>query len=120
MKKTAKIFLWLALWIPWSAVALLYFSTTRVKAQNTGVTQLWGSAPHTSCPAPVAGQSLLCLASDGLYLSVDGGALTQVSTGAVAGVTSWNGLTGAVTYVPPVAPVSSVNGKTGVVVLAIQ
>jgi hypothetical protein len=37
-----------------------------------------------------------------------------------AGVTSWNGLTGAVTYVPPVPSVTSVNGKTGTVVLGIQ
>lgn len=36
-----------------------------------------------------------------------------------AGVTSWNGQTGAVVYTPPAAPVQSVNGQTGAVSLTI-
>lgn len=75
---------------------------------------------HTSC-VTAAGTTTYAFASDGLWISMNGGAFAQVQVGTpVAGVTSWNGQTGAVTYTPPTAPVSSVNGKTGAVVLSLQ
>jgi hypothetical protein len=66
----------------------------KVHAQSTSqVLQVSGTyASHTSCTVS-AGQASLCLASDGLWLSVNGGAFTQVGAGAV---TSVNGKTGAV------------------------
>lgn len=42
---------------------------------------------------------------------------TTEDLGIDVGVTSWNGQTGDVVYAPPEAPVQSVNGKTGAVVL---
>lgn len=42
---------------------------------------------------------------------------TTEDLGIEAGVTSWNGQTGDVIYTPPEAPVQSVNGKVGAVVL---
>lgn len=42
---------------------------------------------------------------------------TTEDLGIEAGVTSWNGQTGDVVYTPPEAPVQSVNGKVGAVVL---
>ena len=46
------------------------------------------AATHTACTVPAA-TTQMCLASDGLWLSVNGAAYVQVQTGAVvAGVTS--------------------------------
>ena len=56
-----------------------------VHAQTTAVLQFSGSwSTHTSC-TPVTGQTSICLASDGLWQSINGGAFTQVGG---AGVTS--------------------------------
>lgn len=57
---------------------------------------LTGVGVHTSCLLSSAGQSNLCLAGDGMWISTNGAAYVQVGTPATAGVTSWNGRTGAV------------------------
>lgn len=69
-----------------------------------------------NCPAVAASTSRLCVVSTGVFISTFGGSYVQ-AMGGPSGVVSWNGLVGAVTYVPPPAPVSSVNGKVGAVVL---
>ena len=74
------------------------------------------TATHTSYTL-VAGSTQYCFAFDGLWQSINGAAYVQVTPG-VAGVTSWNGLTGVVVYTAPAAPVTSVNGKTGAVTIA--
>ena len=92
-----------------------------VHAQTAVALTIAGMAPHTTCLTPVAGQYYLCQATDGTWVSNNGGAYFQIlPSTAVAGVTSWNGLTGAVIYTPPTAPVMSVNGKTGAIVLTVQ
>lgn len=65
-----------------------------VKAQTAStVLQISGAwATHASC-ATVPGQTSLCLASDGLWQSLNGAAYAQVGVG---GVLSVNGKTGAV------------------------
>jgi hypothetical protein len=61
---------------------------------SPNILQITGAyTTHASC-TPTVGQPTLCLASDGLWLSINGGVFTQVGT---AGVTSVNGKTGAVT-----------------------
>ena len=76
------------------------------------------NGPSTSCPAIVANQTIYCYATDGPFWSKQGAAyVSMLAPPVVAGVTSWNGQTGAVTYTPPPPPVTSVNNKTGAVVL---
>lgn len=65
------------------------------RAQTTVALQLTGNAPHTSCTV-TASQTTYCFASDGLYWSNAGAAYVLVATPAVAGVTSVNGKTGVV------------------------
>jgi len=100
------------------------------RAQATAPWQVTVSGAHTLCTtlSPL-GEATYCFANDGLWVSLNGAAFTQIGVVAVTGVTSFNGRTGAVipvtgdyTYTqiagtPPSAPVTSVNGKTGVVVL---
>lgn len=91
-----------------------------VQAQSANVYQITGAWDlHTSCK-PTVGQTTTCQASDGFWISVNGGAFTRVDVPVAAGVTSWNGQTGVVVYTPPPHPVASVNGKTGAVVLTIN
>jgi len=61
--------------------------------------------PHTSCTITPS-QTQVCLASDGLWLSINGAAYVQVQTGTAVGVTSIsvNGsspLTGAIALTIP-------------------
>jgi hypothetical protein len=101
------------------AIALLCLVAWRMgRAQAPQAATFSGSAAHTTCLTPAAGSYFLCVASDGIWVSNNGGAYFQLTPQASAGVTSWNGQTGAVTYAPPVAPVTSVNGKTGAVTIA--
>jgi hypothetical protein len=87
-----------------------------VHAQSTAPWQVAvSSATHTSCTV-TASTTQFCFASDGLWVSLNGAAYTQI--GGAAGVISWNGQTGAVVYTPPAPPVISVNGKTGAVVIS--
>lgn len=68
-----------------------------------------------------------CAATDGLWIAIGTGPFAKVATGATsAGVTSFNGRTGAVvsstgdygySQLSGTAPVVSVNGKSGAVVL---
>jgi hypothetical protein len=95
-----------------------YF-TRSVRAQGAVAATFQGGGAHGTCTTPVAGSYFLCVATDGIWISNNGAAYFQVvAPSGTAGVTSWNGLTGAVVYSPPAAPVSSVNGKTGAVVIA--
>lgn len=99
---------------------ILAFWLGRTRAQTAQAYTMSSSAVHTTCLAPAANAYYLCVASDGVWVSNNGAAYFQVTapTAPVASVTSWNGLTGAVTYTPPAAPVTSVNGKTGAVSIA--
>jgi hypothetical protein len=80
-----------------------------------------GAATHASCTVTAA-TTQYCFAADGLWVSLNGAVYTQIGVVAVTGVSSFNGRTGAVLPVPSdyPAPVTSVNSKTGAVVLAIQ
>ena len=73
-------------------------------------------AAKSSCSV-IATTTVFCYAADtGILQSINGAAFVQLQAGpATAGVTSFNGQTGAVVYTPPVV---SVNGKTGAVVLS--
>jgi hypothetical protein len=102
----------------------------------TNAVTMWGVGPSSTCaPSVAGGPAGLCIATDGVFTNAGNGApwikFAAVpgppgpvgATGAqgpqgpagAGGVISFNGQTGAVTYVPPVV---SVNGKTGAVVIA--
>jgi len=79
---------------------------------------------HASCPAIAAGLTSYCFASDGLWQSLNGAAYVQLGVAAPAGVTSFNGRTGAVvsvtgdySYSQISSPPTTVNcGATGCVI----
>lgn len=76
---------------------------------------------NATCNAPAVGVTNICYTGTGAQISCNGGAYIPGSSctpPAAAGVTSWNGQTGAVTYAAPTPPVTSVNGKTGAVTIA--
>ena len=69
-------------------------------AQNPNLTpyQFTVGTPHTSCNVSAAGQANYCYGSDGPYVSINGAAyVSMLPTAQVAGVTTFNGRTGAVT-----------------------
>lgn len=70
-------------------VVITHWPSRSVHAQTpTNVLQISGAyATHTAC-TPVPSQSSACLASDGLWVSVNGAAFTQLGAAAVGGVTS--------------------------------
>jgi len=90
MKKTIAIWM-IALGI------MLYGWHVHAQAANAGIVQVTATGLHTQCTV-VVGETHFCFASDGLWQSLNGAAYTQVVAGGVV----------------------SVNGKTGVVTLAIQ
>ncbi|SRR6266404_4278337 len=66
------------------------------RAQTVPTTlQLTGSAPHTTC-AIVASTTNYCFANDGLWQSLNGAPYVQLTPGTPNAVTSVNGKTGAV------------------------
>jgi hypothetical protein len=67
-----------------------------VHAQTAGAVTFQGGGPHTTCATPVPGISQTCIASDGLYQSDNGGAYWRVIQLTTSAVTSVNGKTGAV------------------------
>lgn len=72
---------------------------------------------HTACVLPPVGQTGACLASDGLWISINGGAFTQVGVPVAVGVTSLNGKTGdlkvtAVSAAPTVTATSAAPAVT--------
>lgn len=74
------------------AIAVIFFVGWCVGAQSFAPPSQIGGAlnpgPHTSCTV-TASQTQICLASDGLWLSINGAPYVQVQTGtAVVGVTS--------------------------------
>lgn len=83
-------------------VSIAALTPRLVHAQNPTLTP-WqfgvNGATHTSCQV-VASSTQFCFASDGVWQSINGGAFTQLGTPA-AGVTSFNGRTGAVTLTKP-------------------
>ena len=96
-------------------------SVARAQVANSPYSYSVGPATHTSCPAVVATLTMYCFPADGPYVSINGAAWQPIPlTSGVAGVTSFNGRTGAVLPVPSDYPdaVTSVNGKTGAVVLS--
>lgn len=112
------------------AVSIVLLGALAMAAQAPG---LWtGSAVNypvsaaitqSTCSAPAVGVTNYCTTGVGMFISCNGAAyIAGVScTPVVAGgVTSWNGQTGAVVYNPPPAPVQSVNGKVGAVILSLQ
>lgn len=96
-----------------------------VHAQGTGVPfSIVATGPLVSCAPIAANTTQYCFPNEGPAVSLAGAPwkLVPIST-VTAGVTSWNGLTGVVTYTPPAPlppPVTSVNGKVGAVVLTVQ
>lgn len=69
----------------------------KVHAQGASVLQISGTySAHTACTTTPS-QTTICLASDGLWLSLNGSAFAQVGGVVPVGVTSINGKTGAVT-----------------------
>jgi hypothetical protein len=103
-------------------VLSLWHDTRPAHAQTINVPFSYsvGTATHTSCPAVVASTTQYCFPADGPWVSINGATWQAIPlAAAVAGVTSFNGRTGAVFPLPSDYPnaVASVNGKTGVVVL---
>jgi len=83
----------LAILIFWSGEYLL---PKIAKAQTVPTTlQLTGSAPHTTC-AVVPSTTNFCFANDGLWQSINGAPYVQLTPALTGGVTSVNGKTGAV------------------------
>jgi hypothetical protein len=73
-----------------------------LRAQTAAPWQVTVTGLHTACvvsPVTVPASATLCVAGDGTWMSVNGGAYTQLGASTTSGVIS-------------------VNGKTGVVVLA--
>jgi hypothetical protein len=73
-----------------------------LRAQTAAPWQVTVTGLHTACivsPVTVPASATLCVAGDGTWISINGGAYTQLGAGGASGVVS-------------------VNGKTGVVVLA--
>jgi hypothetical protein len=68
---------------------------TSVHAQGTNPFQVAVTGAHTLC-AVTTGVTQYCFASDGVWQSLNGAAYTQLTAGAGGGVTSVNGKTGVV------------------------
>jgi hypothetical protein len=88
------------------------------RAQTPGPFQFAvGAATHTSCTVTPS-VTIYCFPSDGLWVSLNGAPFVLAQTGS-SPVLSFNGRTGAVMPLPSDYPalVSSVNGKTGSVVI---
>jgi hypothetical protein len=87
-----------------SLLVVLLAAVWRTKAQiaNSNPWQLTVVGTHTSCAVAV-GQTNFCFASDGLWQSLNGAPYVQLTPSTPIGTL-----------------VTSVNGKTGAVVLAIQ
>jgi hypothetical protein len=106
------------------ALLLVLLVYQKAKAQVSGTTVSFTAVPSTAistgCPLPTVGYTIYCQASDKYQISANGSPYIVIwPAGTVtAGVTSWNGQTGNVVYTPPIAPVQSVNGKTGTVVIS--
>jgi len=96
------------------AVAIIFCLGWYVRAQTLAPPWQVGvptAATHTACTVTVS-TTQMCLASDGLWLSINGGAYVQVQAGTVAGVTSIsiNGgapVSGAVSFTVPSKAVST-------------
>jgi hypothetical protein len=56
-------------------IALLTFSA---RAQGPVAWTVSGAGLHTTCSTPVAGSYFLCVATDGVYVSNNGGAYFQI------------------------------------------
>ena len=106
-----------------AAAALLSHFTAR--AQTTSAPYQWSVSPSTTIAncMVVPNQTTFCPTGDGhINVSPNGAAFVCAANCGVAAnvVTSWNGQTGAVVYTPPPPPVTSVNNKTGAVILSLQ
>jgi hypothetical protein len=75
---------------------------SQAQTSNTVAWQVGVNGPHTTC-AVVANQTNFCFATDGLWQSINGTPYAQIAPTTPIGTL-----------------VTSVNGKTGAVVLAIQ
>ena len=109
---------WLGLLLGIAAFSAPWVLNLRAQTPPSPFQMAVGSGLHTACTV-TATTTTYCFASDGLWVSTNGGAYSQIGVVAVTGVSSFNGRTGAVMPVPSDYPdaVTSVNGKTGVVVL---
>jgi hypothetical protein len=126
-------------WRPLTLIVVAFLvGLTIARAQTSVPWQATVTGLHSVCtvsPITTPASSTYCFASDGLWVSVNGGAFTQIGAAVVTGVTSFNGRTGAVVSATgdysfsqisgiatasqvPTPPVTSVNGKTGTVVLS--
>jgi len=78
-------------------ICLLILNLRHGYAQNISVPFSYsvGTATHTACPTVVVGVTQYCYPADGPYVSINGGAWQAIPLSA-SGVTSVNGKTGAV------------------------
>jgi len=123
MKKFGVSFL-LATYVAFVLAGVFLLNERTLKAQTVvPPITIQSSIAHTSCSI-TTGVTSFCFASDGLWQSLNGAAYVQLGLTAPAGVTSFNGRTGAVisvngdySYAQISAPPTTVNcGTTGCVI----
>jgi hypothetical protein len=109
---------WLGLLLAIAVFSVPWVINLRAQAPVPAQFSVIPATLHTACTV-IATTTSYCFASDGLWVSLNGAAYTQIGVVAVTGVSSFNGRTGAVVPVASDYPdaVLSVNGKTGIVVL---
>ena len=104
------------------AVVSFFVGHSHVHAQTTTTPlAITVAGVHTSCLPAATGTTTFCFASDGLWQSLNGAAYTQlggVGPAGPAGATGPMGPAGATGPAGPAGGVTSVNGKTGTVVLS--
>jgi len=95
MKKFGVSFL-LATYVAFVLAGAFLVNENMLKAQTVvPPITIQSSIAHTSCSI-TTGVTSFCFASDGLWQSLNGSPYTQLGVAAPAGVTSFNGRTGAV------------------------
>lgn len=131
MKQALKV---VALTIVISGLALTTgLFLNRVAHAQTGSGSQWSTAftsgPLSTCPTPAAGSIIQCAVTNvGVEQSVNGSAYVPVNQPGIQGAKGDNGDTGAQGATGPQGPagtnaaaaVTSVNGKTGAVVISLQ
>jgi hypothetical protein len=124
MKRTHLAYLTILL-----ACGSIGIAVIRAHAQTGSPAQwstIYTSGPLASCPTPTAGTIIHCAVSNvGIEESVNGQVYVPVNQPGIQGAKGDTGATGATGPQGPAGtnatdPVTSVNGKTGAVVLALQ
>lgn len=73
-----------------STIAIILWAASPQKAQTVSPNPITiqSTIAHTSCPAVIAGVTQYCFASDGLWVSVNGGVFSQLGVQPLPGVSS--------------------------------